>query len=67
VWKYFVYMFLTYWITGLTEGSGYGPLNLWFVFAVAVFCKFVLTEPDLMQSAEGQVSEEAFNVPARIF
>jgi O-antigen ligase len=51
VWKYSVYMFLCYWITGLTEGSGYSPLNLWYVFAIAVLSKFVLTEPRLMQSA----------------
>ena len=67
VWKYSLYMFLAYWLTGLTEGSGYSPLNLWYVFAMAVFCKFALTEPDLMQSAGAQVSHEAFSVPAPVF
>jgi O-antigen ligase len=67
VWKYSVYMFLCYWTTGLTEGSGYSPLNLWYVFAIAVLCKFVLTEPGLMQPAGAQVSHEAFSVPARVF
>jgi O-antigen ligase len=67
VWKYSVYMFLAYWLTGLTEGSGYSPLNLWYVFAIAVFCKFVVTEPDLMQSAGTQVNPETFSIPARIF
>jgi O-antigen ligase len=65
-WKYFVFLFLSYWITGLTESSGYGYLNLWFTFAVAVFCKYALTEPDLKQPAEMQVSDEAFSAPARI-
>jgi len=60
-------MFLAYWLTGLTEGSGYSPLNLWYVFAIAVLCKFVLTEPGFMQPAGAQVYQEAFNVPPRIF
>lgn len=60
VWKYFVYMFLTYWITGLTEGSGYSPLNLWYVFAISVFCKYVLTESSV-PSVETQVSDLAFS------
>jgi O-antigen ligase len=67
VWKYSVYMFLCYWITGLTEGSGYSPLNLWYVFAIAVLSKFVLTAPGLMQSAGAQVSQETFRAPARVF
>jgi O-antigen ligase len=67
VWKYSLYMFLAYWITGLTEGSGYSPLNLWYVFAIGVFFKFALTEPGLMQSEGAQVYHEAFGVPARIF
>ena len=67
VWKYSLYMFLAYWITGLTEGSGYSPLNLWYVFAIGVFSKFALTEPGLMQSEGAQVYHEAFGVPARIF
>lgn len=66
VWKYFVYMFLSYWITGLTEGSGYSPLNLWCAFAIAAFYKFVLTEPQPMQWVEAQVSHQAFSVPARV-
>lgn len=60
VWKYFVYMFLTYWITGLTEGSGYSPLNLWYVFAISVFCKYVLTESS-MPSLEAHVSDLVFS------
>src|SRR5713226_543895 len=66
VWKYYVYLFLSYWITGLTESSGYGYLNLWYMFAVTVFCKYALTEPDLIQPAEVQVSDEAFSSSARI-
>ena len=66
-WKYFVYMFLGYWITGLTEGSGYSPLNLWYMFAIAVCCKYVLTEPDLMQLTEVQLTDKAFSTPAQAF
>jgi len=65
-WKYYVYLFLSYWITGLTESSGYGYLNLWYVFAVTVSCKYALTEPDLIQPGEVQVADEAFSAPARI-
>jgi O-antigen ligase len=65
-WKYYVYLFLSYWITGLTESSGYSPLNLGYVFAVTVSYKYALTEPDLIQPAEVQVPDEAFSAPARI-
>jgi O-antigen ligase/polysaccharide polymerase Wzy-like membrane protein len=46
-WKYYVYLFLSYWVTGLTESSGFSPLNLWYMFATAVFSKYALTAPDL--------------------
>jgi O-antigen ligase len=67
VWKYYVYVFLCFWITGLTESSAYSPLNLWYIFVIAVFCKYVLTDPDLMRPAEGQVPDESFGAPAHIF
>jgi O-antigen ligase len=58
-WKYFVYLFLTYWITGLSESSGYGPLNVWYMFVVAVIFKYVLTAPSSEQVEEDQVLHEA--------
>jgi O-antigen ligase len=58
-WRYFVYLFLTYWITGLSESSGYGPLNLWYMFVVAVIFKYVLTAPSSEQVEEDQVLDEA--------
>lgn len=64
VWKYSVYMFLAYWLTGFIEGSGYSPVNLWYMFAIAVSYKYALTEPGLMQPAEVQVPDETFRVPA---
>jgi O-antigen ligase len=67
VWKYFVYIFLSYWITGITEGSGYSPLNLWCVFVIAVSCKYVLTEPDLVPSEEALASNLTFRVPSQVF
>lgn len=37
VWKYFVFIFLSYWITGMTETAAYfGELNMWFIFAVGL-------------------------------
>src|SRR6266478_1996111 len=67
VWKYYVYVSLCYWITGLDESTGYGPANLWYLFVIAVFCKYALTDPDLMQSTEVQVSDLAFSVPSQVF
>jgi len=67
VWKYCVYMFLGYWISGLTLGSGYSPLNLWYVFAMAVCCKYVLTDPELMQFSEMRHHDESFSVPAQVY
>ena len=65
-WKYYFYLFLTYWITGLTESSGYSPLNLWYMFAVAVLYKYVLTAADCIQPAELLVPEEVFSPPVQI-
>lgn len=59
VWKCFVYLFLTYWITGLSESSGYGPLNLWYLFVISVLCKYALSEPDPLRVSEEHQSDEA--------
>jgi O-antigen ligase len=59
VWKYYVYLLLTYWITGLTETTHYSPITLWYVFVTAVACKYALTESDPVQPAEGQVADVA--------
>ena len=40
-WRYFVFIFLAYWISGMTLSSGYfGDLNHWFVFALALLYSF---------------------------
>ena len=67
VWKYYIYVFLCFWITGLTESSAYSPFAFWYMFVVAVFCKYVLTDPDLIRPAEGQVPDQALSSSARIF
>jgi O-antigen ligase len=59
-WRYLLYLFLTYWITGLSESSGYGSLNLWFMFVVGVIYKYVLTEPEAAPSEEEEILREAF-------
>lgn len=59
-WKYLLYLFLTYWITGLSESSGYGSLNLWFMFVVSVIYKYVLTEPMAALAGEEEILREAF-------
>ncbi len=46
VWKYFFFMFLIYWVTGLMESSGFeSTVNLTYAFAAAVLYKYALTEP----------------------
>jgi O-antigen ligase len=60
-WKYLLYLFLTYWITGLSESSGYGSLNLWFMFVVGVIYKYVLSEPEAALPEEDEISREAFS------
>jgi O-antigen ligase len=36
-WAFFLYVFLSYWVSGLTLTSGYySDLNLWFLFVVSV-------------------------------
>jgi len=65
VWRYYVYMFLTYWITGLTESTGFNPfVNLWYVFSMTICYKYVLTAPDAILPAEVQVPGGALSAPA---
>ncbi len=43
---FFNYVFLAYWITGVSLSSGYyADLNLWFLFVIAILYKFAVTEP----------------------
>jgi O-antigen ligase len=65
-WKYYIYLFLSYWITGLTESSGYSPLNMWYLFASTICYKYAMTEPDLLQPSEVQEAAEAFRQPAQM-
>jgi len=67
VWKYFFYMFLAYWITGLTESSGFDYLNIPYAFVIAVCYKYGLTGFDSVPPAEVQVPEAASSAPTRIF
>ena len=42
----FLYVFLSYWITGVSLTSGYySDVNMWYLFVVAVLYKFAVTEP----------------------
>jgi O-antigen ligase len=56
-----IYLFLSYWITGLTESSGYSPLNLIYLFIAAVAYKYGATEPDF---TELQAVDPLFSMPA---
>jgi hypothetical protein len=45
VWKYFLYIFLSYWVSGLSLTSGhYGDLNLWYLLTLAVLYKYGATD-----------------------
>jgi hypothetical protein len=47
--RFGLYIFLSYWITGLLLTSGYySDLNLWFLFAMAVIYKCASTEHDFV-------------------
>jgi O-antigen ligase len=59
--KYCLYFFLTYWITGLTESSGYSPLNLWFALAVTVVFKYAMTEQTPPVLVHQQVPDDLFS------
>lgn len=45
-WTFFMYVFLSYWVSGLALTSGYySDLNLWFMFSVAVIYKYATSAP----------------------
>lgn len=44
-WRFFVFIFLSYWLTGMTETAAqYGELNMWFIFAVALLYRYAALE-----------------------
>ena len=61
-WIYFLYIFLSYWISGMSLLSGYGSeLNLWFIFAVAILYKYSITDKavsaELVETSRKAVQE----------
>jgi O-antigen ligase len=67
VWKYFFYIFLTYWITGLTESSGFEGLNIWYVFVIAVLYKYGSTASESVLPGQVHVPAEAMSASTRTF
>ena len=44
LWKFFLYSFLSYWVSGLTLASGYSSeTNLFFVFVLSIMYKYGIT------------------------
>jgi O-antigen ligase len=44
-WIFFFYVFLSYWVTGLSLTTGYSSeLNLWYLFVLMVLYKYAITE-----------------------
>src|SRR5712692_980626 len=57
-WKYFLFIFLGYWINGMALTTGYfADVNLWYLLVLTVVFKFVLTDTTGPEPA----------VPSRIF
>jgi O-antigen ligase len=55
VWKMFLYVFVSYWFTGLSLTSGYYlDVNMWFLFAVCCIYKYGLTEDSSLNSFANQ-------------
>ena len=53
VWTYFIFIFLTYWVNGMTLASGYNSdLNLWFIFTISVLYKFAITENEVLPNRD---------------
>jgi O-antigen ligase len=51
VWRMFLYVFLSYWITGFSLTSGYYlDVNMWFIFVVCCVYKYGLTEDSRLNS-----------------
>jgi O-antigen ligase len=45
VWTCFLYVFLSYWVNGMSLTAGYySDLNLWYVFVLMVLYKYAITE-----------------------
>jgi len=44
-WIFFLYIFLSYWISGMALTSGYySDLNLWYLFSLAVLYKYAISK-----------------------
>lgn len=51
VWKAFLFLFLCYWINGISLTIIYfEDLNLWYLFVLAVLYKFAITSPEVRTS-----------------
>jgi O-antigen ligase len=47
VWIFFIYVCLSYWVSGLALTSGYySDLNLWYMFTLAVLYKYAITRKE---------------------
>ncbi len=45
VWRYFLFIFLAYWVNGMSLASAYySDLNLWYMLAISILYKYALTD-----------------------
>ncbi|MGB8888932.1 MAG: O-antigen ligase family protein [Candidatus Korobacteraceae bacterium] len=64
-WRYFLYIFLCYWIMGVTLVSAYErDLNLWYMLACAILYKLALVEQHHYQSEAPQLYQTRIARPA---
>lgn len=62
----FLYIFASYWITGVNLTSGYySDINMWYLFAAAVIFKFAITEPHKTVSPHRREVERLSLIPDR--
>jgi O-antigen ligase len=58
IWKYFLYIFLAYWINGMGISSGYeGDLNLFYILATVSLVPLALADRASMSSEAGALME----------
>jgi O-antigen ligase len=54
-WKFFLFIFLAYWINGMSLASAYySDLNLWYMLAIAIIYKYGWSAPVLPGSVNNQ-------------
>ncbi len=66
-WRYFQYIFLAYWVTGLTETTGAeADVNIWFVFAASLLYRYGWAESLVSREEEDNIVLPVSMIPAGV-